>query len=411
MKLSSPKPARGTATWRILLTFLTTLLLCLILTPVLVAGAEDLQDQLDDVNKQLEQNQQDIEEAKKQESDLTQQIRELDEKMVGVSKDLNSLETSLSSAQSERKRLDQDILGLTKDLQQKEKEIGSTEAKLKRKTSLYEKRLVKVYKEGDSSYYELLLQAQDLKTLLDRLNFLGRIVKSDAQLVEGIKKDKSQLEEQRKEIVKNKETIEVKRASKYAEEKEIERLTLEQRGKRNELARSTESKETLLGQVKDDKEEFLRQQEELEQSSQAIAAKLRAQQSTRPRASGGLIWPTSGSVTSDYGMRVHPIYGTSKMHNGVDIGAPYGQDIYAAQSGVVVTAAWMSGYGQTVVIDHGGGLSTLYAHTSVMRVSEGQSVSQGQVIADVGCTGSCTGPHLHYEVRENGNPQNPMNYY
>jgi murein DD-endopeptidase MepM/ murein hydrolase activator NlpD len=116
-------------------------------------------------------------------------------------------------------------------------------------------------------------------------------------------------------------------------------------------------------------------------------------------------------ITSPFGYRVHPIYGDSRLHTGVDMGASEGTPIRAAGAGIVISAGWNSGgYGNLTIIDHGGGLTTLYAHQSSMAVSANMRVTQGQVLGRVGCTGSCTGPHLHFEVRQNGTPVNPMNY-
>jgi murein DD-endopeptidase MepM/ murein hydrolase activator NlpD len=124
----------------------------------------------------------------------------------------------------------------------------------------------------------------------------------------------------------------------------------------------------------------------------------------QPRSSSGLIWPSAGSVSSPYGAR------WGSMHTGIDIDSGYGATIMAAKAGVVISAGWYGGYGQCTIIDHGGGFTTLYAHQSSMLVREGQSVTQGQVIGYVGGTGNVTGPHLHFETRVGGSPQNPMNF-
>ncbi len=126
--------------------------------------------------------------------------------------------------------------------------------------------------------------------------------------------------------------------------------------------------------------------------------------------SGAFIWPVNGVITSPYGYRTHPIFGSTIYHSGMDIGVDYGTPVHAADSGVVVEAGWISGYGYAVIIDHGNGLSTLYGHNESLNVSEGQSVSQGQVIAYAGSTGNSTGPHVHFEVRSNGDPVDPAAY-
>ena len=126
--------------------------------------------------------------------------------------------------------------------------------------------------------------------------------------------------------------------------------------------------------------------------------------------SGAMIWPLAGTVTSEFGWRIHPITGAQRFHSGVDIGGDYGQSIHAAQSGTVEYAGWISGYGNAVIINHGGGITTLYGHNQSLAVSEGQSVSQGQTIAYCGSTGNSTGPHCHFEVRQNGEPVSPYAY-
>lgn len=154
------------------------------------------------------------------------------------------------------------------------------------------------------------------------------------------------------------------------------------------------------------------QQEEARRLAAAEAARAsRASQPQSPAVSAsGWQRPSDGRMSSGYGMRRHPIYGSPRLHTGVDFGAPIGAPIYAATAGTVVSAGWRGGYGLAVVVDHGGGVATLYAHASALLVSPGQSVSRGQVIARTGSTGQSTGPHLHFEVRVNGQPRDPVPY-
>ena len=127
-----------------------------------------------------------------------------------------------------------------------------------------------------------------------------------------------------------------------------------------------------------------------------------------PRSAGAYIYPVNGPITSHYGYRVHPIRGTTRLHTGMDFGVGYGVPILSADNGVVIHSGWYGGYGNTVIVDHGGGFTTLYAHASSLAVSAGQTVKQGQMVSRVGSTGFSTGPHLHFEVRYNGNPINPL---
>jgi murein DD-endopeptidase MepM/ murein hydrolase activator NlpD len=181
---------------------------------------------------------------------------------------------------------------------------------------------------------------------------------------------------------------------------------------RSRLAAARVAKRDALQNVQDSKAEYLQEVAGLQASSNQLAAQIRSAQSrssysepsdTTPSAAG-FIWPVNGPVTSPFGMR------WGRMHEGIDIGVEYGTPIHAAAAGRVVYAGWMSGYGNLVAIDHGGGVSTAYGHQSSIAVSVGQTVAQGQTIGYVGCTGHCFGPHLHFEVRINGTPVDPLSY-
>jgi murein DD-endopeptidase MepM/ murein hydrolase activator NlpD len=182
---------------------------------------------------------------------------------------------------------------------------------------------------------------------------------------------------------------------------------------RDRLAAARAAKRGALRDVKESKSEFLHEAAGLERASAALGAQIRSAQSSRSSYSApsdvtpsaaGFIWPVNGPVTSPYGMR------WGRMHEGIDIGVGEGTPIHAAASGRVVYAGWMSGYGNLVAVDHGRGISTAYGHQSRIAVSNGQDVSQGETIGYVGCTGHCFGPHLHFEVRINGVPVDPLGY-
>jgi murein DD-endopeptidase MepM/ murein hydrolase activator NlpD len=179
---------------------------------------------------------------------------------------------------------------------------------------------------------------------------------------------------------------------------------------KHRLAAARRSRRESLIHVGESRREYLHEVSGLSAASAALAARIQGSSgsysppSDSTPSAAGLIWPVSGPVTSPFGMR------WGRMHEGIDIGVGYGTPIHAAASGRVVYSGWMDGYGNLVAIDHGRGLSTAYGHQSRIVVSNGQTVSQGQVIGYVGCTGHCFGPHLHFEVRINGNPVDPMGY-
>ena len=170
-----------------------------------------------------------------------------------------------------------------------------------------------------------------------------------------------------------------------------------------------QQKTGALKGVNQDLAELERQENQLLAESPAIAGVITGS-SGSGSGTGSLIWPVSGPVTSPFGWRIHPILGYRKFHTGIDIGVGYGVPIHAADSGTVIYATWMGGYGNVIIIDHGNGLSTLYAHQSSLAVGTGAHVTRGQTVGYVGSTGFSTGPHLHFEVRVNGNPVDPMGY-
>ncbi len=190
------------------------------------------------------------------------------------------------------------------------------------------------------------------------------------------------------------------------QEDEVGRLD----GLKDEAVQAAAQAQALVNKINGQIQDFEEHKEGLEADAAALEKELAARPVTGEIPAGKLMRPVPGRVTSGFGYRVHPIFGTKKLHTGWDMQASYGDPIHAAADGVVVSAGPRGGYGNAVVIDHGGGMATLYAHQSRVAVSAGQHVSQGQVVGYVGCTGYCTGPHLHFEVRIGGRPVDPTPY-
>ena len=193
----------------------------------------------------------------------------------------------------------------------------------------------------------------------------------------------------------------------------VQRLVAEAAEARQSVERQVAEQASARRVAEREKAGDLARYRQLQAESRRLAALIRQRQSrgNGQVGRGGLLWPTPGPITSRYGYRTHPIYGTRRMHAGIDIGAPSGQAIVSAKAGTVVHAGPMGSYGNLVVVDHGNGFSTAYAHQTRVATSDGARVSAGQVIGYVGSTGASTGPHLHYETRVNGEPVDPMRYY
>ncbi len=347
-----------------------------------------------------------LSEIQNKKQNIDSQLSQIERKKTETQKKLQQIETQkeqLLSAENQRSKEYEELLkefeAVQQEIQSIEQTIQDTEAEYQRQRDLYAKRLKAMYQVSGISAMETLLNSTSLLNFFERLEYLVRISQKDTKLLEELeaaKKDhelkKMEMELIRKELSDRakqlQQNIEQLKTSRAAKESEIRRLNM-----------------TL--------EEYERQEDELIRISAELARSIQALMSKNTTyASGAMVWPSAASrtITSPYGMRLHPILRVYKLHTGIDIGAGFGTSILAAQKGTVIVAGWQNGYGNTVIIDHGGGVATLYAHASKILVKVGDKVEAGSVIALVGSTGWSTGPHLHFEVIVNGATTNPLNY-
>ena len=272
-------------------------------------------------------------------------------------------------------------------------------------------RLVEVYEQGDVDSVDVILGASSLSDLVDGLDYVNQVGAADERIATSVGRAKASAREAREGTRKLRVVVATETRAVEARTEQVRAVRHELVSNRRELVSVRSTTRVSLESVRASEREAVGEAQALEQVSASLGAQIQAAQSassysppsTSP-SSSGFIWPVNGPVTSPFGVR------WGRMHTGIDIGVRYGTPIHAAASGNVIYAGWMDGYGNLVFIDHGSGLSTGYAHQSSIAVSNGQTVTQGQVIGYVGCTGHCFGPHLHFEVRVNGAPVDPLGH-
>lgn len=348
-----------------------------------------LQKQLKEAEAKKNQIRSALRKTRAEATKVKKDIRELDHRLIVTGDRLDKTQNQLGNARTEQADLKSRLSTLEKQLAERERLLAS--------------RIRSSYTNGQVSYVSVLSGARSMNDLSSRGYVVQRILETDRKLMNDVRYMRNAVE-----------------AAKKRKDALVGRIAALERNLKVESAQYQSAKTekgVALKVLRSQESTYLQQLREIEQESNAIASALRAMQRSSAGAAraatpwtGRFVKPVAGRTTSPYGNRLHPIAKVTKLHTGVDFGASHGTKIVAADDGVVIEASYRRGYGNTVIIDHGGGIATLYAHCSSLLVSAGQNVSQGQTIARVGSTGYSTGPHLHFEVRVNGEPVNPSRY-
>lgn len=353
---------------------------------------EDLDAKLNSVEQQMQV------EAEKQSS--------AEARMGTISEQLHQIQQELDVATAELKNIESQRIATENEIVKNEKLLKEAEARLKAREAVLYKRVRDIYINGRLSYLDVIIGAKNFNDFANRLELLKRIIDADISLLDAIKEErqliltkKEQLEKDRAKIVELQKQAEAKRAVIQTKKDEQQALLAKATAERDAAMQAYQELQAASNQIKEMIQARIRQQQNQGSSGGSYV-----------QGTGQLSWPVNGPITSPFGYRTHPIFGTTIYHSGIDIGVDEGTLVHAADSGTVSYSGWLGGYGYAVIVDHGRGISTLYAHNSDLAVSEGQSVSKGQVIAYAGSTGYSTGPHVHFEVRVNGEPTDPMGY-
>lgn len=352
-----------------------------------------------ELEKEVAQAKEKKNQAKKQLDSVKGQRADVANEVLAIDAEINRAEDSLASTE---RAIEEARAGLIV----KEEELRVAEENCKEYDESFKTRARIMYENGTTSYIEVLLGASSFGDFLSRVEMVREIVEYDKKIL-------AEMKASRDAISAAKTALEEEKINLEAKEVELANLKIE-------LGYRLEAKELLLEQLYADEVAYAKAYEQAEADEKKIQQELQKKAAeeakngtaTKYTGTGKFVWPcpASNRITSYYGYRIHPVYNTKKFHSGIDVGAGYGSDIVAAESGKVITATYGSGYGKYVVVSHGSGLTTLYAHCSSLLVSEGQTVARGEVIAKVGSTGVSTGNHLHFEVRVNGASTDPLLY-
>ena len=373
--------------------------------PDIDAQIKQQEREFEKIQKQISQNQKKLTETAKREKSVANQLNALSQKITVTQQRVNIVSLKMQKVKKNIFTLDADIKKMNKD-------IAAAQEILK-------KRMVNIYKYGGVAEFNLLMSSRGAEDALANSYLLGKIAEQDKKLIDYLTNEKRKLTMTQEELRKEHSTLKDQNAD------------LAKRNK--ELKSAADERNAVLAKVRKDKKLFLAEQEELQRASEEMQAaikkllqqkqKLKAQADAAKRKQGKPVaptpvyykggrfaWPIQGKITSQFGTRVHPVFKTKITHTGLDIAAPKGTPIKAADPGEVLYTGWMRGYGQVVIIDHGANLTTVYAHMSKIETSENAKVTRQTVIGRVGATGVATGNHLHFEVRVNGDAVNPMKY-
>ncbi|HHV75055.1 murein hydrolase activator EnvC family protein [Thermoanaerobacterium butyriciformans] len=345
---------------------------------------EDLSIQKQQTQRKLSENYQKQQSVKKELLDIDKQLSETQKELIENQRKLYSIEQKISDTQ---------------------KELDIAQKRYDSRKSLYKERIRAIYMSGDAGYIEVLLGSKNFIDFISRLDNIKKLMAFDIRFLNEMKNTKNLIAKKEEVLKEEKNNLQYVTAQVEERKKRIQVAMVSRSGVLRDLERQQKKYEEDL--------------EDLETASKQVMDIIRSQTgSTNTNNSnvkytdGKLVWPVPGyySISSPFGYRIHPVYKTKKLHTGIDIPAPYGTIGVAAGDGTVIYAGWISGYGNSVIIDHGGGISTLYAHNSSILVSKGKSVKKGEPVVKLGSTGLVTGVNLHFEVRINGTPVDPEPY-
>lgn len=349
-----------------------------------------------------------INELQEKQNTINNQIKQKNDELTGVQnkisdtiQEIEKLSQEISKYEIEVEKLTQQTAQVSKTVKELEDRLTEAKENYTRQKKLIEERLLVIYESGDVHYLDILLNTKSISEFISTFYYLSEIIKNDTEVLNDLERERNKIEMETQILTDQKEYLKTTKNNKEKTTIVLNNTKILQNNLKNKL---TDEEKKLQSEIE-------KYETDLKQIQAEII--LRTTGELGDEYIGGVMaWPVPGytRLTSEFGMRYHPILYVYKLHTGIDIGAPEGANFIAACDGIVIKAEYNYSYGNMVIIDHGGGVSTLYAHGSEILVQVGQSVKRGQPVLKVGSTGYSTGPHAHFEVRIDGNPVQPLNF-
>jgi len=347
--------------------------------------------------------------AKQQKATLGDQIASLDGKLTAIDDELARLGDKIGVVEQKLTTTRAKLQVLQEQLRLKRLELQAAEQELTLEQDNFQTRVVIAYKTDDLTYVDVVLASTSFEDFVSRMNVVSDLLGGNNALVGGLETTRDKVAHEKQTIAEKEVGVHTAVNDLQSQSDQLAALRAAQAAQKAASFALRTQKNTRLAAVETDLALLEQQENQLLAESNSLTGVITASSGSGV-GTGTMMWPVNGPITSPYGYRIHPILGYRKLHTGIDFGVGYGTPIHAADSGTVIYATWMSGYGNVIIIDHGRGISTLYAHQSSLAVGNGARVGRGQVVGYVGSTGFSTGPHLHFEVRVNGNPVDPLGY-
>ncbi len=365
-----------------------SILICAISFVSYAVDLNELQDQKSEIQNQIEESNTQLSDINEELTENLQQIQKLDESIQTTEEDLEELNKKITEKEEEIAKIEEELKTITQ--------------KYNTQKELLDARLIAMYEAESTNYLDVVLGADSISDFISTYYLISEITSYDIDLLELVEEQKKEIEDKNLQLTTQKEALE--------KEKRTSQMT------QIALSNTKILRENYISKLNEEEKSLQAKIDEYNNQINAIEAEIRSLAATisfgEDYQGGPMQWPIYGhyTITSNYGMRTHPITGVYKLHTGVDISAGIGTDFTAMANGIVVKAEYNAAYGNMVILDHGGGVQTLYAHGSQIMVQVGQEVKTGDVVLKVGSTGYSTGPHAHFEVRINGTPVNPLDY-